>query len=483
LIIHAMRRPFGSPTATQADSLAAEPTDLALHVLGRQCGEMVIEMELTFERQLDEHSLARAVDLLLDAEPVLGCRLDVCAPTPRWTPVVTSLRRRLTFTHAPEEYEQDRRTGLDATTNVQLATCLLRRTNGDRLLVKMTHEVGDGVGLQYLVSRLAAIYAQLGSDPAYRPNRNLNARRDFAQIVSNVPRHGYPGILWAFVRFMAPRWFPRATHVLPLEQESAGPWVPIVKHVPAAQLRFLSRYGKARGSTLNDMFLAAAYRALASTRGRNERSALRISTTVDLRRWCRSPTPPSICNLSSFEHPFLMRKLGDDFDATLARVTAMTRRRKNSWPGLAPALIGHFSMRRRNFAAQVRGATDQRRVKAEMGRSCTVWRAVAAVLSNEGRLDAARLQFGAETVVAAHILPPFLKLPDLHICLSGFNGALTMAAVTPANGEDAVGTFLDAVLQQLPAEELATENAHSPLPVVPAAIGSDAGWPAERQLA
>jgi NRPS condensation-like uncharacterized protein len=467
-----MRRLFAVPPAVMSNSLVVEPLDLALHVFGRQCGEMVIQMELCFGDQLEEHVLATALDILLDVEPVLGCRLDLSDSRPRWKPVPKSLRRPLTFSQRHEEYEAVRRTGLDATANVQIAACLLRRADGDHLLIKMSHEAGDGVALQYVVSRVSSIYTELLRDWSYRPKPNVDGRRDFDQILARIPKRAYARILWDFMRFMAPRWFPRTTHLLPLQRESSGPWVPVIKGVPAARLRFLKNYGKSREATINDMFLAAAYRALATTGAWNGSAALRISMTVDLRRWCLSRThPPSVCNLSSFEHPFLIRDLGHDFDATLARVRAMTHTRKKSWPGLAPALIGDFCLRR-GHARLGRLADRADRRKAHIGRSRTVWEAVAAVLSNEGRLDEASLRFGIESPVAAHILPPFLKMPDVHICLSGYNGALTIAAVTPENGVTGVDAFLDAFLDQLPAGEL---------PAL--AMASGAARSAERRLA
>jgi len=39
-----------------------------------QLGEMMIQMQLEFNHVLDADRLARAMDLTLDAEPVLGCR-------------------------------------------------------------------------------------------------------------------------------------------------------------------------------------------------------------------------------------------------------------------------------------------------------------------------------------------------------------------------------------------------------------------------
>jgi len=210
---------------------------------------------------------------------------------------------------------------------------------------------------------------------------------------------------------------------------------------------------------LNDVFLAAAYRALASQGGWDGTSGLRISITVDLRRWCPSCSfAPSICNLSSFEYPFLVRNLGRNFDETLANVAAVTRRRKRSWPGLVPALVGHFLMKRHGYEDLVRaGLKERKRRRSRAGRPLT--------LSNEGSLDKVRLRFGTKTPVSAHILPPFLALPDVHICLSSYAGRLTLAAVTPRNGQEIVERFLDTLLEQFPIRTVAHANAQRETPV------------------
>jgi len=56
-------------------------------------------------------------------------------------------------------------------------------------------------------------------------------------------------------------------------------------------------------------------------------------------------------------------------------------------------------------------------------------------------------------------------LPDLHICVSGFNEALTLAAVTPENGVTGVESFLDRFLEQLPPEARVAKSAHTAEPV------------------
>jgi NRPS condensation-like uncharacterized protein len=220
--------------------------------------------------------------------------------------------------------------------------------------------------------------------------------------------------------------------------------VPVIRRLPAPRAAFLSRYGKARGATLNDVFLAAAYRALASVARWDGSSGLRIAITVDLRRWCLPAShEPSIGNLSSFDCPFLIRALGRNFDETLANVTALMRRRKRSKPGLALALVGSLLVK----------ATGSAKGTHRTGRRPRPKSGNAMSLSNEGPLDGSALQFAGLTPVTAHVLPPFIELPGLHVCLSGYGGALTLAAVTPENGVPLVGRFLDTLLEELPAGE------------------------------
>jgi NRPS condensation-like uncharacterized protein len=403
---------------------------------------MIIQVELRFSDPLEEDVLRRAADLLLDAEPVLGCRLVLDAPVSYWQPVAAADRRVLTVTAVAADYEQIRCSGLRATDGVQVALCLCRADRGDRLLVKMSHEAGDGMGLRLLTARLSDIYTKLCGDPAFVPERNVDGSRDFGQVLARVSTGEYPRIMWTFARFLAPRCFPRRTHTLPLPEAGTGPWTPIVRTVPAPHLSAVAAYAKARGSTLNDMFLAVAYRALAAQGAWDTRSGLRIAITLDLRRWYLHDRPRAVGNLSSFDCPFLGRHLGRDLDETLAKVTALMRQRKRNWPGLAAALIGYHLTKGRTHAALASAdARRVRRTKLRLRRSLT--------LSNEGALDGDPLRFGGQVPIAAHILPPFIKVPGVHLCVSSYQGALTLAAVTSANGAGVVADFLDMMLAGL----------------------------------
>src|SRR5688572_28356683 len=97
-------------------------------------------------------------------------------------------------------------------------------------------------------------------------------------------------------------------------------------------------------------------------------------------------------------------------------------------------------------------------------------------LSNEGALDHVPLRFGEQIPAAAHILPPFLGLPDVHVCASGYRGVLTLAVGTPKNGAPIVERFLNALLRQLPIESGAftTDRLALPAPDLPWRTGEPA---------
>jgi NRPS condensation-like uncharacterized protein len=412
----------------------------------RRHGEMVIQLELALEGHLRQDVLERACALVLDVHPVLGCRLAVEQPTPQWRRLPEAQRAVLTVVRHAADYETARTSGLDAIRGAQFAVCLWPGVTGDRLLVKMTHEAGDGVGLQVLARDLGSLYSALEDDRDFRPARGRAPSRDAADILfGHVSRCAMGRTLWDFARFFAPRVFPRRTHALPMPQESRGPWIPVVRRLPEPGLAVLKRHGNARGATLNDLFLAAAYRALAFQGRWTGTSALRIGISVDLRRWCLPSThDPAICNLSSLEIPFLVRDLGRSFDETLANVSAIMRRRKASRPGLALALIFHV-LARGKPPPDLRGASATRR---DPGTGLD--RQQPIILSNEGALVASRLRFGRQQPAAAHILPPFWEPPHVHVCISSYEGALTLAAVTRENAAPLVARFLDAVIDELP---------------------------------
>lgn len=420
----------------------AAPMDLLLQSWQATGGEFIAQMELEFDRRLDVHLLKHAADLLLEAEPILNSKLVIDTPVPYWQRLSEEKRNLLIVADTSNVYETFRHSGLDATQGAQVALCLWRCEAGDRLLIKMTHQVGDGGGMHAVTERLSSIYSALHTDPRYRPEPTRETNRDVMELLPRVP---WCPIIWDFVRFMAPRWFPRRTLMLPLPHESIGPWHFVERRLAASRVFFLSTYGRERGATLNDMFLAATYRALASLGAWDETSGLRILITVDLRRYLPSDScADHISNLSTMDCPYLVRNLGRSFEETLANVRSLMHRRKENWPGLAVVWFTYLGMTLERYDRRVRPAGKRNN---KMGFP-------KLTLSNTGPIDKARVAFAGRPPVSACILPPFRKLPGLLMCLSGYDGTLTLSAGTPQNGHSMVGSFFDALIGELPLGEL-----------------------------
>ena len=403
-------------------------------------GDFGVTMEMEFAVQLDLALFRRAVDLLLVAEPMLVARLRVEAEVAQWEPMDGESPQVLFITEDTDEYERLRYRSPVATRGPQIAIYLYRGDSGDRVHVKVTHQLVDGTAQLALVARLAEIYSRLAEDPSYLPQTNLATVRDFSQVTRNLPRLAYLGIVWDLCKFAFAFGFPRATHGLGLPEGQHLPWVYLIRDIPRERMTSLATYGRARGATLNDIFLAAFYRTLLSRRQWDGKSGLRILVTVDLRQWyIPAGQSDAICNLSAFELPFLGRHPGANFESTLERVKEVMGARKRNRPGLATALVAWPRPRHQ-------GLPPSRLERTRVG-----WEQPGVpMLTNGGRIDGQRLSFGGHSPVHARHLALSVRLPHLLISISGFNGAMTMSCAAPEAAREEIESILDMILANLP---------------------------------
>ena len=401
-------------------------------------GELILAMEMRFDAPLNEQVLARAADLILDAEPVLGCRLNPRAP--RWERLPADRRKVLTMTESRSVYARFRHSGLDAGAGPQLAICLGRFDDGDQMIIKLTHEVADGAALKDVAYRLSEIYTTLSNGGEYEFVPNTAGRRDLGQVIQHIPKRAYPGLIWSLF-LLGLRLSRPGAQRLPSTTLRNSPWSYTLRRLSPESVATLVEYGRARKATLNDVILAACYRALALVSDWNQKQLLRIPITVDLRRWyLPSGRAGGICNLSSSEYPFLERNLGRDYEATLRNVTKVTSRAKGRWPGIG-GLYTWLTLRKLPFQKLLQAPPAQ-------NRKSSAWY-TPLQFTNFGPIEAGNVRFG-KAPVTAHILPPRLALPAVLVGLSGYEGTLTLSAGCSDEAMPVVDRFLDEVLRALP---------------------------------
>ena len=409
----------------------------------RDLGPLMSQLEMKFAHHLDVDRLARALDLLFEAEPVLGCRLAVSPFRASWEPLGPTDRSCLTSVSDEDAFAAFRVQDLASSRGPQIQVGHLRTSGGDSLLIKMTHEVCDGGGLKETAAILADLYNRLLVAPQHRPSPNRHGSRGLEQIFRQLPWTAYPTIYGNMQYFrdlaqVARRAAPRQSatkpgacggqvtyHLRPLSRERV------------ASLRALAR---PFGATINDLFVTAMFRGLAQAPRTSEKMC--VTEAVDLRRYLPGQRAEAICNLTGVEF-LTLRDAGDSFEETLTRVVALTRARKARYIGLN-GFIGLVPL--------VRGLPPFLMQKAmRMGIDHVMQpSSFPSLLSNVGRILPAATCFGAPAH-SAWVLPVPLRSPVLVVCLSGHDETLMLSAGTNIEAAEGTSTLLDSVLMQLPA--------------------------------
>lgn len=405
-------------------------------------GKFVVQMEMDFPALLDAERLMKALDLILDAEPVLGSRLVPDPRSPFWQRLSDSARENFFLTAKESDYLVFRNQGLDYSKGPQLQACLFRNTKSDRLLLKTAHQVADAGGLKDITTKLCAIYNRLEKDPRYNPEPNLSGRRDFGQIMNYVPLWAYPLIFFNFMRQNWSNTFPASTLHLELLQGPTEPLAYAVKHIPARRLEKIKQFGKTRHATINDIFVAAYFRALVREAGWDNKSALRLQSTIDLRRWyLPDEQAGGICNLSVYEYHNLGRTFGKDFADTVDLVSRKTRLRKNNWFGLTDiCLIPILNLM--SFENQVKLA-------AKGVTSLIKRNGYPNALTNMGEIKKQSVRFGIEPS-RAYLLTPFIFPPLFGGGMSMYQGEVTLCGGVPVHVQNTIDRFYQTMIDNLP---------------------------------
>jgi NRPS condensation-like uncharacterized protein len=331
---------------------------------------------------------------------------------------------------------------MDFFTGPQIKGLLLSSGGGDRLLIKFSHIAGDTGALKEVAADIAGIYRRLGREPSWRPEPNIAGRRDWGQALRQVPWWAYPRVFRNFLRARRANERPRPSLWLPLPTGPNQPAVYCLREIPPGRVAALKQYGYERDATLNDLVVAAVHRAIASVGRWDGRSYLRLTTTLDCRKWyLRGGRAAAICNLSTFEYVHLGYDLGATYEDTLARVVQITYGRKADWPGLTDICLGLICGRQTYprlsefFGGMIEGYIRRR--------------TMAHALTNLGPIEPASLVFD-ESPRYVRALPPFLYPPVFGCGLSGYAGGLTLSAGVPLVCKAVVEDFLDRVLAELP---------------------------------
>lgn len=406
---------------TNPDIMPAYAHDYGNYVARYGMGNFQIQAVMKLDGKIDFDLLSRAVRLSIDTEPVLGCRFIEHDP-PYWKRLEdidnTKFCSMEETKNEIEAIERFLESPLDMDNDPMVKVKLIRSEQFDTLGIKINHTCTDGAGAKEYIQLLSHIYTCISRENGfYVPVPSVRSREDHAKVFSTLDIK-HPELVNSLVESPRTIW--------PFPWKSGGqigntPFV--VCRLPYGQIDILSKYGKERGATINDLILTAFYRAMFKLTKPPYGVPMDIGLTIDLRRYLPENKAGAIRNLSGGIVLRIARIMGEPFEGTLSRVVALMNRKKSHNPGYQCATgaerMEMFSFQMflaySKFLSKVSGVLSQYSFFCSPG------------LSNVGIISKSLIKFGENVVTDAYIIPPVILAPGLMIVASSYNGILTFA--------------------------------------------------------
>jgi NRPS condensation-like uncharacterized protein len=388
---------------------------------------------ITFSDRLNEHRLARAVRLSLDAEPILGCRFIEHWFQPYWRRIVDLDATPFCQIRASTNCLADMKEFIEAPPDPPFNVLLLRGDT-EMLCVKLDHRIADGQGIKDCVYLLADIYNALGEDPQYIPASNVNGNRSMTQVADQLRLGEKWRILTAKQKTTKPaRRFARWHYPIP----RSGPWEfnYASGRLEGARLRAIFRYAVRQRATVNHVIMAAFYLAVSEALSHSSEGLLPVGSPVDLRRYLPLKKAGALCNLSGYLTIGIDPTKEKSLDAVVQQIREQIRTEKGRYLGLAPYLvfitlpIVRHVVELIPYAYLKRGGRRviQRHRSRLEGPVRESHFGGLIMLTDVGELDPARLIFRGTEITDALVTSGVARVPGLvGCCVSAFKDSVTV---------------------------------------------------------
>lgn len=427
-----------------SDIMPAYAHDFGNYVARYGMGNFQIQVIMKLDGRIDFDKLSRAVRLSVDAEPVLGCRFVEQDP-PYWKRLEDIDKTEFCFmeetANVEEAVQRFLESRLDMDYDPMVKVKLIRSQEYDTIGIKLNHTCCDGAGAKEYIHLLAHIYSCIDcGNGEYVPKPSVRSREDHERILNTLGIENpeldnsvveSPRTVWPFP------WKPGAS-------KNVTPFV--ICRLPSGHLDILSKFSKEQGATINDLILAAIYRAMFKLSRPPYGIPMDIGLTVNLRRYLPDNKAQAIRNLSGGIILRIPRIHGESFEGTLSRVVDLMNRKKNANPGYqcasgaerAEVFIFH------QFLAFSRFVSKTSEILSQISTFCSPG------LSNVGLISKSLIKFGEHKVTDAYIIPPVIRPPGLMLVASSYNGILTLA--TGYYKGSIKRTFLEKLLNKMKSE-------------------------------
>jgi NRPS condensation-like uncharacterized protein len=413
------------------DSTINIPTvkdDLFVHQAST-VSDITIRAVLEFKIKLDFSVLQQAFNLSLQKEPILGCGF-VCEKDqqPFWTKLPAQILQssiELVEVDKPQQYLDNYlispiNNSDDTQRQVMLQLKIIRHDK-DILCLKMSHIVGDAAALKEYLYLVVKLYNKIIKTPDFRLGMSVFADRSLNQIYKNYDLLDRFKIFLYGLKASINRYYPAKNWSMSLEPGSASKKKILTRYVNNELFNHLSNYCQQHEVTLNDIIVAALFRALHQQLKPPPQTPLRLLSTVDLRRYIKNDKAKAITNLASIFCINIGTELGQTFNDTILKVKKNIQWQKDGFLGLEFHL---FSLFDKNLFYPLLLSLSKVLNKIKSNFSSEAY---LPLITNMGKLDKTALSFDHINPQKAYLIAPISLFPMTYFGISGFDHSLTIS--------------------------------------------------------
>lgn len=396
------------------------------HYFSRALFEPLIRLRVDLAGCLDADALARAVEASCVTLPLVGCGFVGGDRRPRWVPRPGAEREVVRVVEGGDDPEARVRAALltspDVERGPQLVLTLVRTPDRDTLCLVVNHMLCDATGLTEYVRGLSQLYADVaeGGRPEPSPWRPRGVRA----ALSGIGWRERSRILRT--RFEAYDQGAIGGASRPQFRHGPGPARLLTRSLAPDVFAAARAASRARGSSVNDVFLVALGRAWADA---TSTPRVTLPGTIDGRQFLAVGSRIGPTNLSS---TCLVTVDGQtELADALARVTAQMAVHKHGTSALKSLLVWDLAV----------AALPYRYLASHFTRLLSF---PALTFTNLGVLREETVAFGSVPVERAYLSTAVKPSPFFQLSVSTFRGAPTLSATI--TGDDDAAAFAAGVL-------------------------------------
>lgn len=321
---------------------------------------------------------------------------------------------------------------------VQLHCTLAEGNSECALSFNISHLCVDGSDGKYLLSKLVEAYNLIAETGSAKNLVIKNGNRAAEQIYQELSAKEYLSLMKNPIS--------RVKSSFPFSTSETGELRIVRQMISSEIMEYAHRRAKETNATINDILLAACYRAYAALPEIDEAAPMSIMSMMDLRQHCKNGESDGLCNMSGSLPTTLEQGIGTDFSDTLAQVAALTRVAKaNPLAGLEGMPLLH-------------GVTRALPMGLLLQIAERVYGSMSIGLTNLGNIPCTSLALDGLIPDEGIFGGPLKKKPAMQISATSFDKATALSIVGEYTQTDA--TLLQAMLNHMTEEitDYATNN-------------------------